>query len=56
MLRAAAVLVSSRPDPNLVHDKGAKSTNRQRESPGVDYLLPYWIAVYLGVMPKPPPP
>ena len=24
-----------------------------REAPGVDYLLPYWMAVYLGVLPKP---
>ena len=23
-----------------------------REGPGVDYLLPYWLAVYLGVLPK----
>ena len=25
----------------------------EREGPGVDYLLPYWLAVYLGVLPKP---
>lgn len=24
-----------------------------REAPGVDYLLPYWMAVYLGIVPKP---
>ena len=24
----------------------------KREGPGVDYLLPYWLAVYLGVLPK----
>jgi hypothetical protein len=24
-----------------------------RECSGVDYLLPYWLAVYLGVLPKP---
>jgi hypothetical protein len=23
-----------------------------REGPGVDYLLPYWLSVYLGVLPK----
>ena len=23
-----------------------------REGPGVDYLLPYWMAVYLGILPK----
>lgn len=24
-----------------------------REGPGVDYLLPYWMGIYLGVLPKP---
>ncbi|MBU6481732.1 MAG: hypothetical protein KGS09_14435 [Nitrospirae bacterium] len=23
-----------------------------REGPGIDYLLPYWLSVYLGVLPK----
>jgi hypothetical protein len=24
-----------------------------REGPGVDYLLAYWLGVYLGVVPRP---
>jgi hypothetical protein len=31
---------------------GSDKTNL--EAPGVDYLLPYWMAVYLGVLPPPP--
>jgi hypothetical protein len=26
----------------------------QREGPGVDFLLPYWAAVYAGIVPAPP--
>ena len=31
----------------------SKSGNATREGAGVDYLLPYWMGVYLGVFPKP---
>lgn len=36
--------------PDEVHASGAKVARRSVESPGVDYLLPYWLAVYLGVL------
>lgn len=44
---------ATQPTAEQVRDSGAKASHRLRESPGVDYLLPYWIAVYLGVLPKP---
>jgi hypothetical protein len=31
---------------------GARTPNR--ESPGVDFLLPYWASVYIGILPPPP--
>jgi hypothetical protein len=33
-----------------IREKSGKAT---REGAGVDYLLPYWMGVYLGVFPKP---
>ena len=41
---------SPRPTEAEVKKHGARS---QREGPGVDCLLPYWLAVYVGVLPKP---
>ena len=34
-----------------IYTCGSDHTNL--EAPGVDYLLPYWMAVYLGVLPHP---
>lgn len=36
------------PDSNQI-----SSQDENREGPGVDYLLAYWLGVYLGVLPKP---
>lgn len=35
------------------HEHPHERANRYREDPGVDYLLPYWMGVYLGVLPEP---
>jgi hypothetical protein len=34
-------------------DEVMKAGDPNREGLGVDYLLAYWLAVYLGVLPKP---
>jgi hypothetical protein len=39
---------SPRPDSNQI-----RAQDEEREGAGVDYLLPYWLGVYLGVLPKP---
>ncbi|MGZ8702301.1 MAG: hypothetical protein ACXWZY_08445 [Gaiellaceae bacterium] len=40
------------PGEQEVHQSGAPVARRGVENPGVDYLLPYWMAVYLGFLPK----
>ncbi|MDF0644454.1 MAG: hypothetical protein P0111_10510 [Nitrospira sp.] len=40
------------PDETEVLASGAGGLMRLREGPGVDYLLAYYMAVYLGVIPK----
>lgn len=40
---------SAAPTPGLIKTCG--SDKLQREGPGVDYLLPYWMSVYLRVLP-----
>jgi hypothetical protein len=40
------------PDQMEVLNSGAGGLMRLREGPAVDYLLPYYLAVYLGVIPK----
>jgi hypothetical protein len=40
------------PDEMEVLNSGAGGLMRLREGPAVDYLLAYYMAVYLGVIPK----
>jgi len=41
------------PLPDTEDLLGLGSRRATRESPGVDYLLAYWLAVYLEVLPAP---
>ena len=41
----------SRP-PTWQQIKSCSSAHPQREGSGIDFLLPYWVAVYLGVLPS----
>jgi hypothetical protein len=45
---------SPRPDTEQILKLGSRSS--QRESPGIDYLLAYWLAVYLNILSATPPP
>lgn len=40
-----------RTPPSVIAAQGAP--NPQREGPGVDFLLPYWAGVYVGILPPP---
>jgi hypothetical protein len=54
---AAGCKRSPQPDTEQILKLGSKRS--QRESPGIDYLLAYWLAVYIGILPGstgPPPP
>jgi hypothetical protein len=37
--------------PSVGQLLGWSHLNPRREGPGVDYLLPYWLARYLNVIP-----
>jgi hypothetical protein len=39
--------------PPTAAQVAACSSESQREGPGVDFLLPYWLAVYLKILPAP---
>lgn len=39
------------PSHEEVLTEGAPGSHPRREGPGVDYLLTYWLALYLGVLP-----
>jgi hypothetical protein len=47
---AAGCKRSPRPDAEQILKLGSRSS--KRESPGIDYLLAYWFAVYLGILPQ----
>jgi hypothetical protein len=40
------------PEEKEVLESGAPSNHRLREGAAVDYLLAYYMAVYLGVIPR----
>jgi hypothetical protein len=42
---------SARPTELQVREKGERNEHRRTEGPGVDFLIAYWLAVYLGVVP-----
>ncbi len=46
--RSARCTPSPLPDSNQI-----SSQDENREGPGVDFLLAYWLGVYLEVLPKP---